>query len=67
VSRGGQPCNTFSECASLLGQGRNIDLIGASGTLDLTDAGDIDSGSFEHFSFDASGRDITDTTFIAVG
>jgi branched-chain amino acid transport system substrate-binding protein len=67
VSRGGQPCNTFTECASLLGQGRNIDLIGASGTLDLTDAGDTESGSFEHFSFDPSGRDITDTTSIAVG
>jgi branched-chain amino acid transport system substrate-binding protein len=67
VSRGGQPCSTFTECASLLSQGRNIDLVGASGKLDLTDAGDTDSGTFDRFSFDPSGRDVTDPTSLDIG
>ena len=59
VSRNGTPCSTFKECSALLGQNRNIDYDGASGTVDFDHNGDVTSGRFEQFGFDSTGRDVT--------
>ena len=58
VSRGGATCSSFKECAAAIGEKRNIDLVGASGSLDLTDAGDVSTGLFDNFMFDADGKDV---------
>jgi branched-chain amino acid transport system substrate-binding protein len=58
VSRGGATCVSFQECAAAIGEKRNIDLVGASGSLDLTDAGDVNTGLFDNFMFDADGKDV---------
>jgi branched-chain amino acid transport system substrate-binding protein len=58
VSRGGATCMSFQECAAAIGEKRNIDLVGASGSLDLTDAGDVNTGLFDNFMFDADGKDV---------
>ena len=57
VSRSGVSCPSFASCKSQLGDKRNIDLVGASGPLDLTDGGDVSSGLFDNFTFDSEGRD----------
>ncbi len=59
TSRGGTTCTAFAMCADLLGQGLNIDYDGASGPVDLTSTGDVDSGYFDRYTFDASGRDVS--------
>jgi branched-chain amino acid transport system substrate-binding protein len=59
VSSGGSRCEGFAACANLLEGGRNIDLQGASGELDLQDDGDVETASYELFEFDDSGRDVT--------
>jgi branched-chain amino acid transport system substrate-binding protein len=61
VSRGGATCTSFKECAAAIGEKRNIDLVGASGSLDLTDAGDVSTGLFDNFTFDAEGKDVLDS------
>jgi len=58
TSRSGLVCRNFPECAELLNESRNIDLDGASGLIELTDAGEPTSGVFDVFTFDAMGRDI---------
>jgi branched-chain amino acid transport system substrate-binding protein len=58
VSRGGATCTSFKECSVAIAEKRNIDLIGASGSLDLTDAGDVSTGLFDNFMFDADGKDV---------
>lgn len=67
VSKSGVKCITFEDCSEQLRLGRNIDLDGASGRLDLNDAGDPDGGSFDTFGFDASGRDVQRRDEITVG
>jgi hypothetical protein len=57
TSRGGAPCHDFAACIDLAGQHRNIDYDGASGPVDLQANGDVDSGWFDVFAFDAAGRD----------
>lgn len=63
VSRNGTHCATYKECAALLGQNRNIDYDGASGSVDLNSHGDVTSGRFEQFGFDGTGRDVTLSEF----
>ena len=59
VSRTGSPCTTFAECKQLLGEGRNIDYVGASGNVELDDEGDVQGGWFTTFKFDPSGMDVS--------
>jgi branched-chain amino acid transport system substrate-binding protein len=66
VSRGGAPCTSFVACRDLIRQGLNIDYVGTSGALDLDDYGDVSSGSFEQFSFDAAGRDVLSPVKLSV-
>jgi branched-chain amino acid transport system substrate-binding protein len=56
VSAGGTPCTGFSKCATQLMRGRNINLDGASGDLDLQDDGDVGVASYEVFEFDEAGQ-----------
>lgn len=59
VSVDGSPCMTFAECAALLEEGLNIDYQGLSGPADLANStGDLSSGRFESFSFDADGLEV---------
>ncbi|MER6583809.1 amino acid ABC transporter substrate-binding protein, partial [Nonomuraea sp. NPDC001023] len=40
VSKGGEKCKTFKECADLLKAGKDIDYDGISGPIEFNDAGD---------------------------
>jgi branched-chain amino acid transport system substrate-binding protein len=60
VSKGGSPCRDFPTCAELLAQGRVVDLNGASGPIDFTATGDPEWGTFDLFSFDEAGREMTE-------
>jgi branched-chain amino acid transport system substrate-binding protein len=40
VSKGGEKCKTFKECADLLKAGKDIDYDGVSGPIEFNDAGD---------------------------
>lgn len=55
----GSSCFTFVECEALLAAGRNIDYEGADGLLTVGPNGDLVDGSYEQYSFDEAGRDIT--------
>ena len=57
VSSGGSRCEGFTACAGQLRRGRNIDLEGASGDLDLQDDGDVETAWYDLFAFDADGHD----------
>ena len=57
VSSGGSRCRGFADCARLLEQGRNIDLEGASGDLELQDDGDVGEATYEVFAFDEEGKE----------
>jgi branched-chain amino acid transport system substrate-binding protein len=57
-SRGGTVCRNFPQCAVLVAEGRNIDLDGASGLLELQSNGDPGNGIYEVFQFDDSGADV---------
>jgi branched-chain amino acid transport system substrate-binding protein len=55
-SRAGVSCTTVKRCGELTAEGRNIDLVGASGPLDLDDAGNPTDARFELHRFDSGGR-----------
>jgi branched-chain amino acid transport system substrate-binding protein len=59
VSREGKRCSTFVDCVQAIGDGLQIDYNGQSGgSVDLsTTTGDLTSGWFEVFGFDATGAD----------
>jgi branched-chain amino acid transport system substrate-binding protein len=59
ISQGGATCVNFVTCRALLFEGRNIDLNGASGPLDLEANGDVSSGWFDRFQLDEEGHDVT--------
>ena len=48
-----------------LRRGRNIDLEGASGDLDLQDDGDVETAWYDLFTFDADGHDVTQRALLA--
>jgi branched-chain amino acid transport system substrate-binding protein len=58
VTRDGQPCVGFVECAELLDNGRNIDYEGASGPLELDINGDVSEATLEVFGFDDGGEEV---------
>jgi branched-chain amino acid transport system substrate-binding protein len=55
VSRGGVRCDSYAMCATLLGEGRNIDYAGVTGAVDLTNGGDSDRGFYDVFEFNDDG------------
>ena len=57
TSRGGTQCRTIDTCLALVNEGLNLDYEGASGSVDLTDSGDVMSGYFDQFRLDATGYD----------
>jgi branched-chain amino acid transport system substrate-binding protein len=59
VSTGGSACDSFSQCATLLAEGRSIDYDGPGGLVSIGANGDLDTARFDEFGFDSSGRDVT--------
>ena len=59
VSRNGTICHDFVECKPSLDAGLDIDLDGASGTVELRPNGDVSGGSYDVFQFNKTGRDTT--------
>ncbi|MDP9459025.1 MAG: ABC transporter substrate-binding protein [Actinomycetota bacterium] len=55
VTREGEKCGTFADCAQLIGEGTDIDYDGVSGPLDFTDVGEPAIGLYDVVRFDASG------------
>jgi branched-chain amino acid transport system substrate-binding protein len=58
VSQGGADCRDFTVCVGPLRAGRNIDLDGASGQLDLRPNGDPGWGTFDLFVYDEAGHEV---------
>ena len=46
ITRGGQKCTTYGECAALLADGVDIDYDGASGPVELDEVGDTTVGRY---------------------
>ena len=57
TSRAGVDCRNFTECAKDLAEGRNIDLNGASGRIELLPNGDASYGAYDIFKFGPDGKD----------
>ena len=55
VTRGGEKCQSFSECLDLVVEGKDIDYDGVSGTIELDDAGDPTEGIYDISRYDADG------------
>ena len=55
VTRGGEVCNTFADCAAIIDAGGDIDYDGASGPLDFLDAGEPSIGSYDIYEYDDAG------------
>lgn len=55
VTRGGEKCQSFSECLDLVVEGKDIDYDGVSGTIELDDAGDPTEGIYEISMYNADG------------
>ncbi len=56
VTRDGQKCTSFEECAGLLADGTDIDYDGPSGPLDFTSDAEPDSANMEIYEWDRQGR-----------
>ena len=55
VTRGGEKCTTFADCADLLANGADIDYDGVSGPLEFIDAGEPSIASILTLQFNAEG------------
>jgi len=55
TTTGGRKCRTFQRCAELIAEGTDIDYDGPSGAIELDQAGDPQSGTFDIFSYRADG------------
>ena len=56
VTRGGEKCTTFADCAAILADGGDIDYDGVSGPLEFIDAGEPSEASILIKEFNASGE-----------
>lgn len=65
VSRSGTKCLSFRECRELLEAGQDVDYDGASGSVDLVDAGEPEVGTYDVWRIDAQGGIVTDDTLEA--
>jgi branched-chain amino acid transport system substrate-binding protein len=57
MSRAGVDCRDFPECAKDLADGRNVDLNGASGRIELLANGDASYGTYDVFEFGSDGKE----------
>ncbi len=64
VSSGGRLCRTFESCVARLDEGLQINYNGPSGITELLQRGDPRRARFELFSFDETGRDLTEQTIV---
>lgn len=55
VTRDGEKCTDYRQCADLLEAGKDIDFDGVSGPLDFVEVGEPQIGLFDVVRFDASG------------
>ena len=64
VTRGGEKCTSFAECADLLANGADIDYDGVSGPLEFIDAGEPSEASILIKEFNEEGTlDVVDIIF----
>ena len=56
VTRGGEKCRSYEECARLILEGTDIDYEGISGPLDFTDAGEPERGTYQLWSLNDLGQ-----------
>jgi len=64
VTRGGEKCTTFADCAAILADGGDIDYDGVSGPLEFIDAGEPSEASILIKEFNASGElEVVDIIF----
>ena len=63
VTTGGTVCSTFEECATLLGEGEDIDYEGVT-SFDLDDDGDLDQGEYDVFEFADGQISVLDTVTV---
>ena len=66
VTTSGTGCSMFTSCRASLVEGRNINYNGPTGNLSIGADGNVVTANFERFTFDSSGRDVTDG-IIAIG
>ena len=59
ISTGGSACASFAQCKRLIAANRNINYEGPSGRLALGSDGDVSTALFDEFSFDGTGRDVS--------
>jgi branched-chain amino acid transport system substrate-binding protein len=59
TSRNGVSCRNFTDCAPVVADGRNVDLNGASGRIEMLENGDASIGTYEVFVFGPDGKDQT--------
>jgi branched-chain amino acid transport system substrate-binding protein len=64
VTKDGEVCTSFEQCYALLQEGKDIDYDGASGPLDFIDSGEPAIGTYDIYTYDASGAPITDTQIV---
>ena len=56
VSKDGEQCTDFASCKKLLDEGKDIDYQGASGSVDMVEAGEPASGTYEVWKVNAQGK-----------
>ncbi len=66
VTKDGEACDSFEACKALLDDGTDIDYNGASGDLDLDDAGDPAQGRYAVGEFSDGSIEIVDTVDVEV-
>jgi branched-chain amino acid transport system substrate-binding protein len=62
VSNDGTECIGYTECAELIAAGEDINYQGASGVVDLSDAGEPTAGAYDVYTYDAEGVAQTEDT-----
>ncbi len=60
VTRDGEKCTLIADCLAKVMAGTNIDYDGASGPLDFTPNGEPGLGTYDIFTFDASGSAVNE-------
>jgi branched-chain amino acid transport system substrate-binding protein len=65
VTKDGEVCTSFEQCYALLKEGKDIDYNGASGPLDFGASGEPGIGTYDVYTYDATGAPVTDTQVVA--
>ena len=58
VTRDGEKCETFSDCAQLLEEGTDIDYDGISGPIDMNETGSPSAASIGIFRYEANNKPV---------